>query len=147
LPLKALKRGVQQHQHRLRFLAAGSINTVIGVSLFPAIVWLSPWLYRNYMIALVLSQVVCTTIAFGLYKLLVFRTGNGSLLREFYRFVSFYLFNYAANIAALPALVKGLGISPIIAQVGFSLVLIVGSYFWHSHVTFKVGVEKPGVGV
>jgi putative flippase GtrA len=141
LTLSALKRGVQQHERRLRFLAAGGINTVLGLSFFPAIVWISPWLYRHYMVALIISQVVCTTIAFAIYKLLVFKTGNGSLLREFYVFVSFYLFNYAMNIAALPALVSALRISPIVAQFGFSVVLIVGSYFWHSHVTFKTTAE------
>jgi hypothetical protein len=36
-------------------------------------------------------------------------------------------------------LVKGFGMSPIIAQFGFSVVLLFGSYFWHSKVTFRSG--------
>ena len=43
----------------------------------------------------------------------------------------------------LPILVEGVGIAPITAQLGFIAVLIVTSYFWHSHLTFpKKGLTK-----
>ncbi len=137
MPPAGKKSGENDHQRRLRFILAGGLNTAIGLSFFPVILWISPWLYKNYMVGLILSQITCTIIAFAIHKFLVFRTGRVNVLREFYAFASFYLFNYAVNIAALPALVGGLGMSPIIAQVGFSVIVVVGSYFWHSHVTFK----------
>jgi putative flippase GtrA len=66
----------------------------------------------------------------------VFRT-HGRWLREFGVFASYYLFNYAANWAALPLLVDVAGAPLIPAQLGITLVLIVGSWFWHSRVTFR----------
>jgi putative flippase GtrA len=141
LSLTALKAGLARHAQRLRFLAAGAVNTALGLTFFPALLWFSPWLYRNYMIALIISQVFCTIFAFIIYKFGVFSAGSRSLVREFFAFVSFYLFNYAINIIALPFLVKGLGMSPIIAQFGFTVALIIGSYFWHSRVTFSPGKE------
>ncbi len=141
LSLAMIKRSVRQHEKRLRFIVAGGINTVIGLSFFPMLLIIYPWFYKNYMIALIISQIICTIIAFFIYKTLVFRTRGQSIFREFYTFVSFYFVNYVMNIVALPALVKGLRISPIYAQPGFTVALIVGSYFWHSHITFKSGAQ------
>ena len=42
------------------------------------------------------------------------------LAREFGTFSGFYLFNYAANWAALPLFVEIGGIPPIVAQLGFT---------------------------
>jgi len=66
----------------------------------------------------------------------VFRT-RGNIAREFGTFSSFYLFNYAANWAALPLLVELGGVPPILAQLGFTALLVLGSWFWHSRVTFR----------
>ena len=70
------------------------------------------------------------------YKLGVFQT-RGGYAREITAFVSFYGVNYAANWIALPALVEVGHIPPIIAQLMFSAVIILTSYFWHSKVTFR----------
>ena len=95
-----------------------------------------PLFTTHYMVALGIAQAVCLCFAFTTYKIAVFRT-RGNVLREFATFASFYLANYAANWAALPLLVEIGGIPPMIAQVGFTLVLIVGSWFWHNRVTFR----------
>jgi hypothetical protein len=42
---------------------------------------------------------------------------------------------------ALPLLVEVGKIPPIYAQFGFALCVIVGSYFWHSNITFKPVAE------
>ena len=62
---------------------------------------------------------------------------RGGYAREITAFVSFYGVNYAANWIALPAMVEVAHIPPIIAQLMFSAVIIVTSYFWHSKVTFR----------
>ena len=120
----------------LRFLIAGGINTVFGLSFYPLLLWSVPQLHRQYMLGLVIAQGVSLSFAFTVYKLTVFRT-RGALLREFSRFLPFYLVNYAINWATLPLLVRGAGLDPIVAQFGFTVVLIVGSYLWHSRVTFR----------
>lgn len=120
----------------LRFLIAGGINTALGLSFYPLLLWAVPWLRVHYMVALGMAQAVCLCFAFTLHKFAVFRT-RGHVLREFAHFASFYLFNYAVNWAALPLLVEVAHLPPILAQTGFTLILIIGSYFWHSRVTFK----------
>lgn len=120
----------------LRFLIAGAANTVVGLSFYPLLLWAVPVMRTHYMVALGIAQVFCLLFAFATYKVGVFRT-QGNLAREFGAFSSFYLVNYAANWAALPLLVEMGGVAPWIAQLGFNLVVIVGSYFWHSRVTFR----------
>ncbi len=120
----------------IRFVAAGALNTIVGLSVYPLLLWSVPVLHNRYMVALLIAQAVCLCFAFMTYKLGVFRT-RGNLVREFGAFSSYYLFNYAANWVVLPLLVEIAGLSPIIAQFGFTLILIVGSWLWHSRVTFR----------
>lgn len=120
----------------LRFALAGALNTALGVAFYPALLWFFAPLRQHYMVALGISQAVCLLFAFGTYKLGVFRS-QGSILREFLRFSSFYLIIYAANWLALPVLVEFAKIDPLYAQIGFTVVIVTGSYFWHSRITFK----------
>lgn len=132
-----MKPGVPAGTKRsLRFLVAGGANTAFGLGFYPLLLWTVPWFRIHYLVALGIAQAVCLVFAFCTYKFGVFRT-HGNVLREFASFASFYLFNYAANWAALPLLVEVGGVPPIIAQLAFNAVLIVGSYFWHSRVTFR----------
>lgn len=126
----------------LRYALAGGLNTVFGLGFYPLLVLVSPWLRAHYVTALLIAQAACLVFAFATYKLGVFRT-RANLLGEFARFASFYVANYALNIAALPALVEGLKLHPALAQTGFSLAVIIGSYFWHSRVTFRSKKDKP----
>lgn len=121
----------------LRFLIAGGLNTLFGLSIYPLLMWTVPGLDKRYMLALFFSQVISLSFAFLTYKIGVFSTRGTNVFREFATFSSFYVFNYAVNWLALPFLVEVGGISPIIAQLGFTLALIVGSWFWHSRVTFR----------
>ncbi len=128
----------------LRFIAAGAANTVFGLGIYPLLLWAVPVLHTHYMLALGIAQAVSLCFAFATYKLGVFRT-RGNLLREFGTFSSFYLVNYAANWVVLPLLVELGGARPVIAQLGFAIVLIVTSWFWHSRVTFRDSGKNAGV--
>lgn len=130
--LARLRRG----ERPVRYLLAGAANTAFGLSFFPALLWMWPWFARNYMVALVLSQVVCVIFSFSTYKIGVFRT-RANILREFAYFSSYSYTVFAANLIALPLLVQGLGLHPIPAQFGFAMVTLIGSYFWHRAVTFR----------
>ena len=125
----------------LRFAAAGAANTIVGLGIYPLLLWTVPALRTHYLIALGISQAVSLCFAFTTYKLGVFRT-RGNIAREFGAFASFYLINYAANWIALPLLVEFAGVSPIIAQFGFAIIVILGSWFWHSRITFRA--ERNG---
>ena len=125
----------------LRFLAAGAANTVFGLGIYPLLLWSLPGLRTHYLAALGIAQATSLCFAFTSYKLGVFRT-HGNIAREFAAFSSFYLFNYAVNWAVLPVLVELENIPPVFAQLGFTAVLIVGSYFWHSRVSFAGGSRR-----
>ncbi len=120
----------------LRFLLAGTANTALGLSIYPLLLWGVPALHGRYLLALAIAQALSLCFAFTTYKVGVFRT-RGNLPREFATFSSFYLVNYAANWAALPFLVEVAGLPPVPAQLAFTAILIVGSWFWHSRVTFR----------
>ena len=126
----------------LRFLVAGAANTAFGLGIYPLLLWSSDALHRHYLLALGIAQAVSLCFAFATYKLGVFRT-RGNFAREFGSFSSFYLFNFAANWAALPLLVELAGLPPVLAQLGFTAILIVSSWFWHNHVTFRQTGESP----
>lgn len=134
--LTRLRRG----ERPVRYLLAGAANTAFGLSFFPALLWIWPWFTRNYMAALLLSQVVCVVFAFSTYKIGVFRTRN-NILREFAYFSSYSYAVFGANLIALPLMVRGFGLHPIPAQFSFSLMTLVSSYFWHQAVTFRS--DKP----
>ncbi|MBB3912420.1 GtrA family protein [Sphingomonas desiccabilis] len=126
----------------LRFLMAGAANTAFGLAIYPALLWSVPAFRTHYLVALGIAQAVSLCFAFTTYKLGVFRT-RGNILREFATFASFYLFNYVANWVALPLLVEIAQVPPVIAQLGFTVALIAGSWFWHSRVTFRGSPEQP----
>lgn len=121
----------------LRFILAGAINTAFGIAIYPLLMWVIVPLRAHYMIALLIAQALGLCFGFATHKLGVFRTPADRAVREFGAFAGFYLFNYAANWAILPLLVEGARIPPVIAQSGFTLVLVAGSWFWHNHVTFR----------
>lgn len=127
---------MKRAERPLRFMLAGAANTAFGLAIYPLLLWSVPIFHTHYLIALGVAQAISLCFAFATYKIGVFRT-RGNLAREFGTFSSFYLFNYAANWAALPLLVELGGIPPIVAQLGFTALLIVGSWFWHSRVTFR----------
>lgn len=133
---KKLRDRLISKERPLRFLIAGAINTGFGLAIFPLLLWSSDWLHQRYMIGLLIAQILSVIFAFTTYRLGVFRA-KGEMARQFGVFTSYYLFNYVANWAALPLLVEVGHLSPVIAQLGFTAVLVVGSYFWHSRVTFR----------
>jgi putative flippase GtrA len=119
-----------------RYLVAAGFNTAFGLAIYPLLLWLFAWLREHYMVALFIAQGLSLTFAYSSYKLGVFQT-RGGYARELTAFLSFYGVNYAANWIALPALVELAHIPPIIAQLMFSGLIMITSYFWHSKVTFR----------
>lgn len=124
------------HQTKVRFLLTGALNTAIGLAVYPVLYFLAAPLKLHYLTILVISQVVCVTVAFLTNKFLVFRT-SGNYLRESGKFLTFHLSYFLVNLAALPALVEFAGMNPVWAQTLFAVLVIVTSYFWHSHITFS----------
>ena len=123
-------------------MVAGGMNTVFGLSIFPLIRWAVPFLHTHYQLALLVAQIISLCFAYGSYKLTVFRTGRAGMAREMGAFSGFYIIAAAVNWMALPLLVETLGLGPNIAQTGFSLLLMVSSYFWPSRLTFRPARDR-----
>lgn len=126
---------LHKHGVKLRFLMAGAFNTLIGLLAYPFLYLLLTPHGVNYMLVLVITYVITVTVAFLTNKFFVFRT-VGNHLREFGKFVTFYLAHFTVNIIALPILVEIVKMNPLWAQLVFAGMVIVSSYFWHRHITF-----------
>ncbi len=126
----------RRHERMLRFLIVGSLNTLLGILLYPLMLYGSGWLRQHYLIALAVSQALSLCFAFLMYKIAVFRT-RANVAREAGTFASFYVVLYTANWIALPALVEWAQISPSVAQIAFSIFGVAASYLWHNNVTFS----------
>jgi putative flippase GtrA len=135
---------VKQHFYRestrvaslkIKYVTVGGIKTLIGLSAFPFLFWILDSVGIHYLCILIISQIICVTTAFVLYKLLVFKT-DGDYLKEFVKFASFYLVYFLSGIALLPFLVEVAGIHPILSQFLISIGIIISSFFWHSKITF-----------
>lgn len=127
---------IERHQTKVRFLMVGALNTAVGLAVYPALYFLAAPLELHYLTILVISQVVCVTFSFLTNKFLVFRT-SGNYLQESGKFLTFHLSFFLVNLAALPALVELVGMSPVWAQTLFAVLVIATSYFWYSRITFS----------
>jgi putative flippase GtrA len=127
---------------KIKYLTVGAVNTLIGLSAFPLLFWILDSIGIHYLCILIISQIVCVTTAFVLYKLLVFKT-VGDYLKEFVKFASFYLVYFLIGIALLPFLVEAAGMHPILSQFLISIGIIISSFFWHSKITFA-NVKNEG---
>lgn len=134
--LDVIRRIADQHGTKVRFLLAGFFNTVLGLITYPALYFLTAPLELHYLTILVISQVICVSIAFLTNKFLVFQS-SGNVLLEFGKFITFHLSYFLVNLAALPVMVELAGMKPVWAQLLFAGLVIVTSYFWHSRITFS----------
>lgn len=131
-----LKRFSNLYALKLRFLVVGAVNTVVGLGVYPILyVLLSP-IEIGYLGVLICSQVICISISFLNQKYFVFKTTRNKY-REYAKFFTFHCFYLTLNLACLPIMVEAGNMNPIIAQLLFSSLLIITSYYWHSRITFK----------
>ena len=122
---------------RVRFLAVGATNTLVGYLVFSAFtLWVFADVYLGYLLSLALSYVVGISLAFVLYRRFVFVV-HGHVWRDFARFVSVYLVAIAINTAALPLLVGIMLVPPLLAQLIILVVTTLLSFFGHKKFSFR----------
>lgn len=138
---KALRNIIGRHEKKLRFLIAGGVNTIVGLSVYPLLYILLKPIGLGYMEVLFLAQVICITFSFLSNKYFVFKT-KGNIKKEYVKFFMFYGFYLALNVICLPFMVEVINLTPIISQTLFSIAIIVTSYFWHNFITFKQPKES-----
>jgi putative flippase GtrA len=131
-----MKLHIAKHRRKIDFLIIGGLNTVVGLTTFPALYFATKSYQLHYMIVLAISQVFCVTVAFFTNKYFVFRT-KGNHLSEYLKFSAFYSAYFVINLIVMPVLVEIVGMNPVKSQILISIGIIISSYFWHSTITFS----------
>ncbi|WP_203137779.1 GtrA family protein [Microbacterium sp. JZ31] len=130
---------------RVAFLVVGGLNTGIGFvwfilfsTLFRALWHGAGW---TIFLTITVAHVFSTISAFVLYRKLVFRV-TGHLWLDFWRFQLVYLTSFLLNQLVVPPLTLLLGLHPVLAQLLFTFVIAVISWFGHSRFSFHRRKEE-----
>ena len=136
-------RSLGRYREQLLYLAVGAWNTLFGYGVWALLQYLlHP--YLNYLVIVVLSYPIAIANAYLCYRYLVFRS-RGSVVRELPRFASIYLLTMAANLVALPFLVRLLPFNLYVIQAMFTALVVVASYLGHKFFSFRGRqVKAPG---
>lgn len=129
---------------RVRFLAVGAFNTVLAYATFSALtLWVFDDVRLGYLLSLFLSYAFGISVAFVLYRRLVFVV-RGQVLRDFARFVTVYAVSISVNAAVLPVLVEVAGVAPVLAQAVVVLITTLMSFVGHRSFSFRRDDVPPG---
>lgn len=132
----------------VRYLLVGAWNTGFGYGIFCLLTALLmarlPFPYNQWAIIL-LSNLICVSIAYLLHKYLVFQT-RGNILVEYLRFWTVYLPTILANLLALPLITKYLHWNIYLTQGLFMLLVIVASFLGHRYFSFRPSHPTPRHG-
>lgn len=122
---------------RVRFVLIGGVNTVVGYGLFVAI-QLTLARFIGYFGSLYASYAIATLLAFYLHRRFTFRASKtGRVVVDFLRFQSVYVVSLIVNTAALPLLVEGLKLDPLLAQAIIVIFTTTISYVGHKWFSFR----------
>ena len=127
---------LSRHEKKVRFLIAGGVNTIVGLSTYPIVYILLNPFGIGYIKALFLASIISVNFSFFTSKYYVFKT-KGNIKKEYTKYFLFYGFYLLLNLICLPFLVEIVKIPPVTAQTLFSVFIIITSYFWHKFITFK----------
>lgn len=124
---------------RIAFLFVGAVNTAIGFAWFVLFSRLFgeafPGADWTVFAVIVSAQITSTLSAFVFYRKLVFRV-RGHVWLDFFRFQLVYLGTFILNLVVVPPLKIWLGWNEIVAQLVFTVVIAVASWFGHSRFSF-----------
>ena len=135
LALVSLWKRIVNDKVKVRFILAGIINTVFGLSAYPILYYSLTKFNLHYLVILFISQVICITFSYATNKIFVFKT-RGNFVSEYIKFSSFYFSYFLVNLLVLPFMVEVLKMKPIFAQILFTFFVVISSFFWHSKISF-----------
>jgi putative flippase GtrA len=125
------------NDERVRFVVVGGFNTVFGYLLF-VLFEITTGPYLGYFFSLYASFAIASIVAFLLHRRHTFKVhGTGNIFVDFVRFISVYIVALTLNSIALPLLVEGAGMSPLVAQGIIVIITTVTSYFGHKYFSFR----------
>lgn len=119
---------------RMAFVLVGGLNTVISYAAFLAFSRLgSVW---GGDLAVLEAQAIAVPVAWVLHRRFVFRV-TGHLLRDFSRFMLVTVIPIGVNLLVLPVLTTVLYWPVLLAQLLFTVVWVVASFFLHREFSFR----------
>ncbi|MDH2915654.1 MAG: GtrA family protein [Gallionella sp.] len=124
------------HNDKFRYLAIGGYNTIVGYGVF-AVLWIFWGHTLHYITALVISHIISVINAFYAYRVLVFRK-KGDVWNDFVKFNMVYLGAFLFNLLALPVLIEGANLQPLLAQALLVILTVLASYILHRRFTFRL---------
>ena len=110
----------------MRFAAVGALNTLLGLSFFPALYWLAHDVLRTTVI-LTISYVVCTLFAFTMHKFVTF-SSTGKAHHEGAKFAGVTGILWGINVLLLNLALTYTHVHPIVAQTVIAVALQLGNY-------------------
>lgn len=119
-----------------RYLLVGGMNTVVGLSLFPALQTLLGPLGIHYLITLCVSQLICVSLSFFMLRYWVFRVQNTSFV-QYLLHSSFYWTYFLINLVTLPLVVDTTKGDPRVIQFFLSLIAMTLAFIWQKRFVFK----------
>ena len=118
---------------RIRFLIVGGINTCLGYSMYAFLVYSTN---GRYLLANVLTTLVCTSISYILYKYFTFKKHEKSI-PEVFRFIGVYLVSFIMSNIVLLLLIECMAYSPYLAGAINLVNTTLISWFGHKYFSFK----------
>ena len=112
---------------RVAFVLVGALNTAFSLAMFAVFSQIIHLWGGDG--ALLVSQSIAILFAFILHRRFVFRV-TGHVGRDLGRFALVNVIPISVNLAVLPILTKGLHWNQLLAQLAFTLVWIVSSFFY-----------------
>jgi len=128
-----------RHEEKIKYLIVGVWNTLIGYLTFIILFYLFHERF-NYLIILVLSNIIGITNSYLSYKFIVFKT-RGHFISEYFRFYLIYGAAFLANMILMPFFVEVVGMKPIPAQGVILFFSLVFSYVGHKYYSFGTGAN------
>ena len=129
--------GALARDQRVRFLAVGGTNTVVGYALFVAFdLFVYATVPFGYLLSLVSAFALAIVLAFVLYRRFVFKV-TGHVRSDFVKFVSVYLVAIGVNLLTLPLLIEVAGLNSLLAQAIVLGVTTLMSFFGHREFSFR----------
>ncbi len=119
----------------LRFAVVGAYNALFGLAIF-ALLHQTLHRHLHYLVILPVAHVFAVINAFIGHRLWTYRA-QGNLLVDFLRFNVSYLSLLALGMIAMPLLVNGAGVHPIVASAVTLGTTTFVSFFAHKYISFR----------
>lgn len=119
----------------IRFILVGALNTLLGFFLFPLMYFSFSAYQKNYLLLLVISQIICMLFSFFSNKIYVFKSRN-KVSVELIKFVGFHGFYFFVSVKINPMIVRHFDLHPIAIQTLLNILIVVTSFFWYDKFNF-----------